>query len=140
MLYCIVLYKLFIAAHCLQSVADRCNTDTFSNNSQVCQIDAAMDNPVSSINVKVSPTIVDNNQWSYQAYPWTIHEWTPPLYLWMSQLPGPSTDCPWTDTLTTLPVQVSVGATVTVSIHRPSMDGHLASHLLSLLCLPIDYT
>ena len=34
---------------------------------------AAMDNPVSSINVKVSPTIVDNNQWSYQAYPWTIH-------------------------------------------------------------------
>ena len=34
---------------------------------------AAMDNPVSSINVKVSPIIVDNNQWSYQTYPWTIH-------------------------------------------------------------------
>ena len=30
---------------------------------------AAMDNPVSSINVKVSPKILDNNQWSYQAYP-----------------------------------------------------------------------
>ena len=34
---------------------------------------AAMDNPVLSINVKVSPTTVDYNQWSYQAYPWTIH-------------------------------------------------------------------
>ena len=151
---------------------------------------AAMDNPVSSINVKVSLTILDNNQWSYQAYPWTIHEWpndysltltihgsTLPGLLCLSirgcqsycaihgpsvdwhpacsllSIHGPSIDghlatppCPsirachsywvhpwtingWTPCLPPF-VQVSMDVTVTVSIHGPSMDGHLAS------CLP----
>ena len=38
-------------------------------------------------------------------------------------------------------VQVSMDATVTVTIHGPSMDGHLDYSFLSkyLLCLPIDY-
>ena len=58
-------------------------------------------------------------------HPWTIHGWTPCL--------PPS-------------VKVSVDATVTVSIHGPSMDGNLAYHLLSkypwmpqLLCPSMDH-
>ena len=81
-------------------------------------------------------------------HPWTIHRWTPclPPSVKVSMdatVTVPSMDHPWMDTLLTTFCQSIHGCHRYCAIHGPSIDGHLAYHLLSkypwmppLLCHP----